>query len=135
MRLKESINSRTVRIGPCGCKLYHFEPAYVSLILTLLLLIHSELTKGVVKANVVCLMSSWTKLHLNGLEILLLVPLRKDKSLIFYMWPSRPFLFQSQIPHCGLPYFHLLCNLLDLFHGLSFDVILNYSSYVQSLIT
>jgi len=88
------------------------------------------------QANPVCSMSSWTKLHLNGLEIVLLIPLKKSQSPIFHMWPwSKPFLFQSQSPHYCLLHFHLLYNIFDYFHWLSFDVILNYSSNMQRIIS
>ena len=57
------------------------------------------------QANPIYSMSSWAKLHLHGFDIVLLIHPEKNQSPIIHMWPSRPFLFQSQLPHCGLLYF------------------------------
>jgi len=46
------------------------------------------------RANWVYSMSSWTKLHLNGLETVLLIQLKKGQSPIYHVM-SKPSLFQS----------------------------------------
>jgi len=79
-------------------------------------------------------MLSWTKLHLNGLEVVWLIHLKENQRPIFHMRPSKPPLFHSKFLHCGLFYFHLLYNIFDYFYWLSFEVILNYSSLIHRFI-
>jgi len=54
-----------------------------------------------------------TKLHLDGLETVLLIYLKRNQRSLFHMWPLRPPLWQSKLFHYGLPYHHLLYNIFN----------------------
>jgi len=87
------------------------------------------------QANPMYSMLSWTKLHLNGLNIAFLTHLKKDQSPIFHMWPSRPFIFNLNYVIMVYFTFDFRYNTFVSFRWCSLEVILNYSSYVQWLIT
>jgi len=113
--VREVLTQKTVRIRPRKCKLCHFEPICISIDLTLLLpdtlITHFKVCQICYQTNPTYSMSSWTKLHLNGLEIELIIHFKRGQRPTFHMWPSRPFLFQPLLSHCGLLYFHLLYNI------------------------
>jgi len=116
------------------CKLCLFEPTCVSLSLTFVLPI-SKYIKYVVK-QIQCTQCPF---RLRSTSVVLktisLIHLKKNQRLILLMWKSRPSIFQTKLSRCGLLYFHVLYNMLDFLHWLSFDFILNYLSEVQCLIT
>ena len=58
---------------------------------------HFQVCQICYKGNPIYLMSSWTKLHLNGIEIMLLIHSKRNQRPIFFIWPSRPPLFQFNI--------------------------------------
>ena len=134
MRSEESINSKTVRIGPQKYNLCHHEPSCISLGL-ILLITHFKVYQMCCQANPMCSLSSKTQLLLSGLETILLKHLKEDQRSIFHLWPSEPFLFHFQLSYCGLIYFHLTYSIFNLFRWLSFWVISNYSNNMQCLIT
>ena len=115
MRSGKSINSKTVKVGPCMCKLCLFEPTCVSLGLTFVLPI-SKYVKCVIRP-IQCTHCPF-KLRCTSmvLQAILLIHLKKNQRFILLMWLSRPSLLPSKLSHCGLLYFHLLYNILDYFH-------------------
>jgi len=84
--LRKSENwAKQVQVMPFWTNMYLFRP-YT-------LINHFKVCQMCCQANPVYPISSWTKLNLNGLEIILLIHLKKDQRPIFHMWPSRSFLF------------------------------------------
>ena len=78
--------AKQLLLMPFWTKLYFSWPHMV--------IIHSMVDQMCYQVNPVYSISSWTKLHLTGLETVFLVHLKKDQRHIFHMWPSRRFLFQ-----------------------------------------
>jgi len=113
-------------IGPSKCKLCYFEPRCIPLGFPPLLPI-SKYTKCVYQANLVYSMSSWTKLHLNGLETILLIHVTKDQ--------------KTHLPHVSIKAFSILISFILLWsillsctlHQIYLISLIQFWSYIELL--